>query len=301
MDSKKIKALLTAIECGSLTAAAMELGYTQSGLTHMMNSLETELGVNLLVRSKTGVHFSPAGHALAGDMRRFLESSDALEHSAARLREQSVSTLRLGAYSSIARHWLPSILASFRRECPETEVTMTVGTINGIYELVKNDELDCAIVSRQTAMCQGLSWVPLRDDALVAILPADYRSHSYSFPVEEFEGKDFLMPANGFEMDILPSLNAPGHKASPRIRYTNLDDDIVASMVEHGLGVSVLSELVMQGIRDRVCALPLEPPAYRQLGIIINERLQNDRNIRRFVRCARETIAQMYNERAFTR
>ena len=296
MDSKKVKALLIAIERGSLTAAAAELGYTQSGLTHMMNSLEDELGVNLLVRSKTGVHFSPAGQALAEDMRHLLEASEALEHSAARLRAQSVTTLRLGAYSSIARHWLPSILASFRRESPETEVSMTVGTINGIYELVKNDELDCAIVSRQAALCQNLTWIPLRNDALVAILPADYRGHSYTYPVEEFEGKDFLMPANGFELDILPALNVPGHKVMPRIRYTGLDDDIVASMVEHRLGVSVLSELVMQGIRDRVCALPLEPPAYRQLGIILNERLQNDRNIRRFVHCARDTIAEMYND-----
>lgn len=296
MDSKKVKALLIAIERGSLTAAAAELGYTQSGLTHMMNSLEDELGVNLLVRSKAGVHFSPAGQALAEDMRRLLEASEALEHSAARLRAQSVTTLRLGAYSSIARHWLPSILASFRRESPETEVSMTVGTINGIYELVKNDELDCAIVSRQAALCQNLTWIPLRNDALVAILPADYCGHSYTYPVEEFEGKDFLMPANGFELDILPALNVPGHKVMPRIRYTGLDDDIVASMVEHRLGVSVLSELVMQGIRDRVCALPLEPPAYRQLGIILNERLQNDRNIRRFVHCARDTIAEMYND-----
>ena len=44
MDSKKVHALLLAIEKGSLTSAAAELGYTQSGLTHMMNALEEELG-----------------------------------------------------------------------------------------------------------------------------------------------------------------------------------------------------------------------------------------------------------------
>ena len=40
MDSVKIKALLRAAELGSLTKAAEELGYTQAGLTHMMNRLE---------------------------------------------------------------------------------------------------------------------------------------------------------------------------------------------------------------------------------------------------------------------
>ena len=54
MDTKKTKALLLALERGSLTAAAEELGYTQSGLTHMMNSLEDEAGIKLLVRSKGG-------------------------------------------------------------------------------------------------------------------------------------------------------------------------------------------------------------------------------------------------------
>ena len=58
MDSKKVHALLLAIEKGSLTSAATELGYTQSGLTHMMNALEEELGLNLLVRSKNGVRLS---------------------------------------------------------------------------------------------------------------------------------------------------------------------------------------------------------------------------------------------------
>ena len=295
MDSKKIRALLTAVERGSLTAAAQELGYTQSGLTHMMNSLEEELGLKLLLRSKTGVHLSAAGQELSGELRAVLAAAETLEQRAGQLRERSISTLRVGAYSSIARHWLPSILANYREECPETEVSITMSTIQGTYELVKNDLLDCAMVSYQPSLCQGLAWVPLRDDALVAILPGDYDGEEFSFPVEKFEGKEFLMPANGFDMDIAPIFSSPGRKVIPRIRYTNLDDDIVASMVEHRLGVSVLSELVMQGIRGRVCALPLEPPAYRQLGMILNPRLQNNRSIRRFIQCTRETIDAMYN------
>lgn len=40
MDTKKLAALAAAVRLGSFTRAAEELGYTQSGLTHMMNSLE---------------------------------------------------------------------------------------------------------------------------------------------------------------------------------------------------------------------------------------------------------------------
>ena len=66
-------------------------------------------------------------------------------------------------------------------------------------------------------------------------------------------------------------------------------------MAAHGLGVSVLSELIMDGMNDRVLAIPLAPPAYRRLGIVINERKLNDRSIKRFVHCAQETVRRMYD------
>ena len=114
MDTKKVQALLAAIDLGSLTAAASELGYTQSGLTHMMNSLETELGLNLLLRSKSGVRLSPAGQELLPELRSLADAAAELNQAAERLRQRNCSTLRLGAYSSIARHWVPQIMADYR-------------------------------------------------------------------------------------------------------------------------------------------------------------------------------------------
>ena len=61
MDTRKLESLIAAAELGSFTKAAQILGYTQSGLTHMMKSLEQELGVQLLVRSHTGISLSHAG------------------------------------------------------------------------------------------------------------------------------------------------------------------------------------------------------------------------------------------------
>ena len=53
MDTKKLEALLTAVELGSFTRAAEVLGYTQSGLTHMMNSLEKDIGFTVLLRPRS--------------------------------------------------------------------------------------------------------------------------------------------------------------------------------------------------------------------------------------------------------
>ena len=296
MDSKKIAALLTSVEKGSLTAAASDLGYTQSGLTHMMNALEDELGLNLLVRNKNGVHLSPAGQALHPYMRTLVDASDALEQEAERLRQRNYSTLRLGAYSSVAASWLPLILAEFRRVDPDIDVTIEVGGILDIYNKIKSDQLDCAIVSYHEPLCQGLSYVMLREDPLVAVLPEDYPLTESAFPVKLFAESEFLMPSFGFDMDINPLLTKSLGKNVARIRYTNLSDDAIVSMVAHNLGVSILSELIMQNISNSVRVLPLDPPASRKLGIAMSERQQYDKNIKRFIRCAKSVLAEIYKE-----
>ncbi len=296
MDTKKVAALLTALEKGSLTAAAEAMGYTQSGLTHMMNSLEDELGVRILVRSKGGVRLSPAGRELMPLMTALVRASDELERGVDRLVEKSRSVLRLGAYASVSRQWLPAILSELRRISPEIDVLITTGSMQDGYNAVRNDELDCAIVSYQPSLCQGMNWVDLHDDPLLAILPADVELVGGAFPVEMFDGREFLMPSDGQELDIMPVLSSHTHHINPHFRYTGLDDASIASMVAHELGVSVLSKLIMDGISEHVLALPLAPAACRHLGIVVNGARQNEHTIKSFISCAQSTVKSIYGE-----
>ena len=294
MDTKKINALLVAVDRGSLTAAAAELGYTQSGLTHMMNTLEDELGLSLLLRSKNGVRLTPAGRELLPRMRALMDCAQELEKSAGQLRQRSFSTLRLGAYSSMTRQWLPAILSEFRRVSPDTDVSIDVGGVIEIYEKIKSDQLDCAIVSYNETLCQGLSFIPLRDDPLLAILPETCPRADGAYPVQAFAGREFLMPSAGFDLDINPIFSREKEMEQPRVRITNLDDAAIVSMVDHGLGVSILSELVMQDMQGHVQALPLDPPAFRRLGVVSSERRKGDKLIRRFIQCTQSVIGEMY-------
>ena len=294
MESKKVKALLTAAEAGSLTAAAAALGYTQAGLTQMMNSLENELGAYLLVRGKSCVRLSAAGQALLEPMRAFVAAADALEAGVGRLRADRGETVRIGAYASITRLWLPAILSDFMREYPQIDTRLSVGSIEQMYESVKNEELDCAFVSRQPSLLKGVVWYPLHVDELLAVLPADDPFEGAAFPVESFSGRDFLMPSLGFDLDIEPLFAAPAERVSPRIRYTNMDDAALISMVEHSLGLTILSRMILQGVSASVKALPLEPRGFRSLGLIVSERRQGEHVLRSFVRSTRATIGAMY-------
>ena len=295
MDTKKLDALLLAVERGSLTAAAEEMGYTQSGLTNMMHSLEAELGLELLIRSKSGVRLTAAGEALLPHMRSLRAESRALEEAVEAFRRRSGDTLRLGAYSSVARQWLPAVLAEFRKEYPDTDVPIDVCGIPDIYEKLRGDDLDCAIVSFSETHGQGLHYIPLRDDPLLAVLPGAFLPEAQAFPVSGFTGAEFLMPSAGFEADITPVFGQRMEKIASRVRYTNLDDAAIVSMVEHKLGVSILSELVMQDMPYHVRALPLDPPASRHLGIAMAEDRCGERKIQRFVECAQRVIGALYS------
>ena len=291
MDTKKLSAFLTVVESGSLTAAAEELGYTQPGLTNMMNSLESELGMSLLTRSKSGVRLSPSGNDLIDPIRKLVLAGEAFDREVEIIREKNISTVRIGAYASIARTWLPSILADYKSLSPDVDTIVSMQDILTSYNAVKNESLDCAIVSYVEDLMPGLDWTPLVDDELVAILPGSYSSSEGPFPMRLFDGLDFLMPSGGFEMEILPLFEFSG--ASANFRYTNMDDATLVSMVSHGLGVTILSRLIMRGINESVAIVPLEPFAVRRLGIITKEKRRNVQSVRHFINSTIKTVLEI--------
>ena len=293
MDSKKLRAFLTVRDCGSLTRAAERLNYTQSGMTHMMNALEKELGVSLLRRGRNGIQLTEDAERLLPQIEAFVSAADALEGTVTQLGGKGTPTLRIGAYASMAQHWLPEIVRQFLQKVPGTDTEIRMESISELYALLKSGALDCAFLSYQPdRLSENEEWLPLRNDELVAVLPEDYPVKGGLFSVRRFDGEEFLMPANDFALDIEPIFAANGVR--PNIRRTKLDDPAILSMVEHGLGISVLSELVMRGRQDHVLALPLMPPAYRQLGIAYRTDGRDAQLIERFVACARDRIMELY-------
>ena len=289
MDTKKLEALVVSVELGSFTRAAEQLGYTQSGLTHMMNSLEKDIGFTVLVRGRSGVQLTPAGQRIFPLVQECLAGSAALEREISLINSHKEDSVRVAAYESIARHWLPEVIQQFRREHPDVTVDIQMGSVDEVYRWVLEDRVDMCFASRQDY--NTLDWTPLRDDELLAILPPDYPDGDNAFPIEFFNGQEFLMPSMGFDKDILRVLNE--HGVMPLIRTTQVSDSAVISMVEHGLGVSVLSRLVLRGRQNSVRALPLLPQAFRKLGIAARPRKELRPIVRKFITQSRDMIEKM--------
>lgn len=281
-----------AAELGSFTRAAQRLGVTQSGLTHMMNALEKETGFPLLIRDRSGARLTAAGERLLPAVRELIEASSRLEKQIAAQAGRRQGSIRVAAYSSVCMHWLPTIVEQFRWAWPDVSVDIRMGSVQEIYRWLQEGTVDLSFASRQEQW--RYDWAPLWDDPLMAILPPDYPVGGKDcFPVAEFEGKEFLMPSLGFDLDILGVFESQNIR--PAIRSnTAVDDAAILSMVEHGLGVSILSQLVLQGRRVNVRALPLDPPAWRHMGVAAPSMEEAAPVIREFIAYSERIVGALH-------
>ena len=222
MDTKKLEALAAAVEHGSFTRAAEALGYTQSGMTHMMNSLERDIGFPVLLRGRAGVRLTPAGERIYPLVRQVLSASQALDREITLINSHKEDTIRVAAYSSIAMHWLPEVIQQFRRVHPELTVDIQMGSVEEVYHWVQEDKADMCFASWQEWFT--LDWTHLRNDPLLVILPPDYDMQGReSLKVQSLQGMDFLMPSPGFYLDIMHALG----DVKPNIRETHVSDSVI--------------------------------------------------------------------------
>ena len=291
MESKKLEALLMAVDLGSFTKAAEVLGYTQSGLTHMMNSLEKEVGFTLLERGRSGVRLTEEGERIAPAVREFLQANARLDSVIEQVASSRTEIIRVSAYASIAMHWLPGIIQRFREECPDVDVDIRMADhVDVPYELLAQGKMDAILVSPQD---EGqYEWVHLADDPMFAVLPKDFDTQGMTaFPLAAFEARDFIMPSQGFDKDIMRIFNRIGVK--PHILPTWVDDPTVISMVSHGLGVSMMTELTVRRRTDGVKLLPVEPASSRELGLAVRSLDAASDGLRHFIDCTKRVVAEM--------
>ena len=232
MDSKKFEILMTAVNLGSFSKASEVVGYTQSGLTHLINGLEREIGMKLIQRDHSGISLTEDGERCCP---RSANTSARRRSSKTRSRpsRKADGDDRIAAYASLAMHWMPEILYRFRRVCPETDVDLRmVDHELEPFELLEEGRTDVIFAARQSHI--NCDWTPLYYDAMYAILPEDYPTGSEeTFPIEEFDGKEFLMPYGRFDIDVNAALSPK--KVKPNIRPCHVDDETVIRMVSKGL------------------------------------------------------------------
>ena len=288
MDKRKLQALVNIADAGSFSRAAEGMECTQSALSHMVKGMEEELGFPLLVRGHGGARLTRGGEQLMPYVRALLTAYDQFDAEISKIHAHEEITLRIGSYSSMIMHWIPPILQAFKRTHPTVNVEIRDGSVEEVYRwLIEEQSVDLIFASRQPNM--RIHWIPLKNDPLLAILPRDYPiAPGEAFPISRFSGQQFLMPYFGFYNDIHRIFTR--HRVKPNIMSTSINDEAIVALVEHGFGISMLSELILEGKQNEVKAVRLSPACSRRLGMATRQGAALDQNVQDFINCALEMM-----------
>ena len=265
MNISKYKALLAAVDMGSFSAAANKLGYTQSGLTHMMNALEDELGFSILQRGYWGVKLTSGGERIIPRIRELVNCEDALMNEIELVKSYGDNVIRVGAFSSLAGSILPAIVERFNAEFPTVTLNIQTGTVAELYGGLRDEKFDICYGTKNNKY--DFKWTSLMSDRYYAILPKEYPLSSDNFPIQQFNGTKFLMPGLGYDDDIGQVFNE--YKVHPFVTPTYVDDPAILSMVEHNLGISMLSALTIADRHDAVRIVPISPFISRNICVAV--------------------------------
>lgn len=263
----KYQAFVKVAELKSVTRAAEALGYTQSGVSHIINALEDDLHLTLLYRSRNGVRLTDAGERLMPCIRQLMQADEQLRQTAADIRGLKEGTVRVGVFSSVSAAWLPAILKAFSLKEPGIEIQLLNGDYHDIDRWLTEGMADVAFVSLpQEGDCR---LIPLKKDPLLVILPKDHPLAGLDeFPLRALNDEPFISLLASSSHDARRVIQ--GRKIQLKVRYVTKDDYALIAMVENGLGVSVVPELLLKGQTGRVAAIPPETHDFRTIALAVS-------------------------------
>lgn len=262
MDTLKIKLFLLVEKHKNFSEIAKEFSYTPSAISHMADALEDELGVKLFIRTNKGVDLTDDGIKLYDKFLSMENAEKELLKEASSLIMHNRYLLRIGAYSSIALHFLPSILQSFKKEYPLVKTTIKVDDY--MQDWIKNGVVDVILADE---LIGSSMWQPLLDDEYVAVVLESEFPEQEEINVEDLYAHTFIKPD---EENLKNYIDYT--RFNDIIEVKSIENNSVIYMVKEKLGITVLPELSIKALPDGVKALKLTPKITRTIGIIYDKK-----------------------------
>lgn len=282
MDANVLKylAFIKTVECSSFTRAAELLHYSQSGISRMIGDLEKEWHLTLLERGRGGVRLTSDGTRMLPLARALCEDYARLQTQVDDLNGLQSGLIRIGTFSSVATHWLPNIIREFQKDYPRIDYELLLGDYTEIEAWIAEGRVDCGFL--RLPVPPELDMLPLERDALLAVLPPDHPlAARESVPLAALCDEPFMLLEKGARAEVSDIFARCG--LQPRVHFTTWDDYAIMSMVESGLGVSILPQLILRRIPYRIAARPLAVPAYRDIVFALRDRKTAPLAVKRFM------------------
>lgn len=286
MDIQTIRIFQTVAKEGSFSAAAHQLNYAQSNISIKIQQLEADMHSALFYRHNRGITLTPKGSLLLEYTEKILSLLD--ETSSAMLEDGIArGPLSIGSMETVASVYLPKILATYHKNCPNVALSLRTGTTTDSLELLLSHELDLAFVAG-TINHPDLAQITFKTESLV-LVTGNLQTCIESW--KDIANQTLLVFPYGctYRKNLEQFLLHEGITPERIIEFNSLGA-MIASICA-GLGVSLLpSTIVSNYLKDNLMSTYPIPEAYSVIPTVIAYRKDHFENaaFKAFLECIQE-------------
>jgi DNA-binding transcriptional LysR family regulator len=263
-NARPLRTLEAVARLGSVSAAAVELGYTQSAASQQLAALEREAGVSLIERGVRPLRPTPAGALVLGHARAVLEGFVAMESVLGEIHGVARGAVRLAAFGSALASVVPPVLSEFAAQRPGVEIEIAVAEPDAAMAALRAGAADLAVMHRtaEPPPDDGLRHRPLMRDPLLVVLPAKHPlARRRRVPLRALDGVPLVAPSAeraGRPHRLLVDRLLRGAGVEPRVAYEVDDLASAQALARAGLAAVLMHRLT---IPDPSPGLALRPLA----------------------------------------
>jgi LysR family carnitine catabolism transcriptional activator len=271
---KHIRAVNSVALYGSFTAAAADLGMTQSAVSRLVLQLEKQLGVSLFLRSTRNVVLTAPGREFTASTRRLIEDLNIQVENARAIGGQIRGRLIISCLLSITHHVVPDALLKYRKAHPGVEVHLREGLGTEVHEDVRSGLADFGI-GNTTGLNPEVVADEIVQESCFAILPSKHRLRGNSvIKWRDLKDEEFVSLPTGAglrrQIDGIAAANGLTLKHMTVVEQFGTLFDFVAADV--GVAIVPASALPKHRQHGVVVKKLASPPIVRSIGIL---RLKN--------------------------
>jgi molybdate transport repressor ModE-like protein len=271
LDVRRMRVLREVAACGSFSAAAEALNFTQSAISQHVAALERETGTQLVERGRRGVRLTEAGRVLVSHADAILARIDSAEEELAALAGLRGGRLRLISFQSGGATLAPRAVAAFHTRHPGVELSMAEAEPDEACARLRTGDVDIALVYDHPSVPEligaDIELTHLVDDVYEAVIPAGHAlARRRRLSLDDLAGDAWVCssPRNGCRPIIENLCREAGFQ--PRVAFEADETQAVQALVAADMGVTMLPRLALASVHPGVLVRPLTGSPMRRIS-----------------------------------
>lgn len=289
----KYRAFIKVIELGSITKAARTLGYSQPGISHMLDALEQEVGFPLLIRNKDRIIPTEDGKRILACCNQIIKDEDNLRDVVQSITGLVVGNLNIVALNSMLVSYVPNVTSTFLNAYSSIKVKLEEKPFSEAQTALINGNCDIAFISE--CKTKGIEFYHLFKDPICLLIPEGHPFASYDkVPVSALNGCDFIMPLPGWDDPV--HMITQKYNITPNVKHYVASDTAGIALVNERQGVYVVSKLQAQIIPSHIIVKEFEEDIHRNMGYAVRSMRNITPALNEFIKTSK-VIAEEYIEK----